>query len=117
MRTLHFFGSCLQLLWVMNYVAVVPQATPFIDLFQTYGRTHMWYGAQLLIMLVVALAGGLEVGVVQMLATIIAILALLVAPFWFNPFTFDWQKNKVGGPSTSFAQAVTAVSMARPLLS
>jgi len=71
------------------------QATPFIDLFQDYARSHMWYGAQLLIMLVVALSCGLQAGVFQLISTLLAILALLAAPFWFNPFTFDWQKNKV----------------------
>jgi hypothetical protein len=71
------------------------QATPFIDLFQDYARSHMWYGAQLLIMLVVALSCGLVAAPLLLWSNILAILALLAAPFWFNPFTFDWQKNKV----------------------
>lgn len=86
------------------------QATPFIDLFQDYGRSHMWYGGQLLIMLVVALACGLQAGVVQLLSTIIAIVALMAAPFWFNPFTFCWNKNTVGSGSCSRQEVLVAVS-------
>jgi hypothetical protein len=58
------------------------QATPFIDLFQRYARSHMWYGAQLLLMLLVAVICGLQVAPLLLFANIIAIFALLVAPFW-----------------------------------
>jgi putative flippase GtrA len=60
-----------------------------------YSRTHMWFGAHLLVLLVLALALGLRTNVVAAWANILAILALLVAPFWFNPFSLDWQTNKV----------------------
>lgn len=60
-----------------------------------YGRSHMWFGAHLLVLLIMALALGLKASLLAAWANIIAILALLIAPFWFNPFSLDWQNNKV----------------------
>jgi len=60
-----------------------------------YGRTHMWFGAHLLVLLVVAVALGLKASLLLAWANILAILSLLAAPFWFNPFSLDWQTNKV----------------------
>lgn len=71
------------------------KATPFMDLFQTYARSHMWYGAHLLLLMVVALAVGLPMSIFSLWSYALVIMALLVAPFWFNPFAFDWDENKV----------------------
>jgi putative flippase GtrA len=72
------------------------QATPFLEMFMRYGRSHMWFGAHLLILLIIALCLGLKASLLAAWANVVAILSLLVAPFWFNPFSLDWQKNKVG---------------------
>jgi hypothetical protein len=72
------------------------QATPFLEMFMRYGRSHMWFGAHLLILLVIALCLGLKASLLAAWSNVVAILSLLVAPFWFNPFSLDWQKNKVG---------------------
>jgi hypothetical protein len=71
------------------------QATPFMDLFQQYGRSHMWYGAHILWLIVVALCVGLPFSVLGMWSYALVVMALLMAPFWFNPFTFSWDVNKV----------------------
>lgn len=62
-----------------------------------YGRSHMWLGAHLLVLLIVAVSLGLKASLLAAWANILAILSLLAAPFWFNPFSLDWQVNKVGG--------------------
>lgn len=60
-----------------------------------YGRTHMWFGAHMLVLLILAVALGLKASLLVAWANILAILSLLAAPFWFNPFSLDWQNNKV----------------------
>jgi hypothetical protein len=55
----------------------------------------MWFGAHLLVLLVIAVCLGLKASLLVAWANILAILSLLAAPFWFNPFSLDWQKNKV----------------------
>lgn len=61
-----------------------------------YGRTHMWFGVHLLVLLLLAVSLGLKASLLVAWANILAILSLLAAPFWFNPFSLDWQTNKVG---------------------
>lgn len=70
-----------------------------------YGRTHMWFGVHLLVLLLLAVSLGLKASLLVAWANILAILSLLAAPFWFNPFSLDWQTNKVG----SWGGAVLAV--------
>lgn len=58
-------------------------------------RSHMWFGVHLLVLLLVSVSVGLQLGFVAIWSYIIVIAALLIAPFWFNPFTWDWDRNKV----------------------
>jgi hypothetical protein len=66
-----------------------------MDLFQLYARSHMWFGAQLLVLVLTAVCVGLKLSFVSLFSYVIVITALLCAPFWFNPFTWDWDRNKV----------------------
>ena len=72
------------------------KATDFVVLFQQYARSHMWFGGHLLLVLVVALVIHIPgVGFWSFWSSWLVVLALLVAPFWFNPFAFDWSTNKI----------------------
>jgi putative flippase GtrA len=82
---------------------VFPQATPFLEVFMRYGRTHMWFGGHLLVLLIMAVSLGLKTSLLVAWANILAIMSLLAAPFWFNPFSLDWQKNKVGAGCAGLA--------------
>ena len=55
----------------------------------------MWFGVHLLVLVLVALGVGLKLTFLAVWSYIIVIGALLCAPFWFNPFTWDWDTNKV----------------------
>lgn len=59
-------------------------------------RSHMWFGAHLLVLVLTAVCVGLKLSFVALFSYVIVITALLCAPFWFNPFTWDWDRNKVG---------------------
>jgi hypothetical protein len=70
------------------------KATDFVVLFQQYARSHVWFGGHLLLLLVVALVIGVPVSPWALWSSWLVVLSLLVAPFWFNPFSFDWASNK-----------------------
>ena len=70
------------------------KATSFVILFQQYARSHAWFGGHLLLLLVIALVIGVPVSAWALWSSWLVVLALLVAPFWFNPFSFDWSNNK-----------------------
>jgi hypothetical protein len=71
------------------------KATDFVVMFQQYARSHMWFGGHLLLILAIALVVGIPgVGFWAFWSSWLVVLSLLVAPFWFNPFAFDWSSNK-----------------------
>lgn len=61
----------------------------------------MWFGVHLLVLVLVALGVGLKLTFTAVWSYIIVIVALLCAPFWFNPFTWDWDRNRVSGAKAS----------------
>jgi hypothetical protein len=54
----------------------------------------MWLGAHLLVLLLAAVCLGLKASLLLAWACILVIISLLVAPYFFNPFTFTWDVNK-----------------------
>ncbi|KAF8059158.1 CALS3 [Scenedesmus sp. PABB004] len=88
-------------------------ATPFVDLFQAYARSHMWFGAHLLLLLVVAGALGLPMGFAAVWSYVLVVLGLLMAPAWFNPFGFSWDRNKARRAAAGRGAAPRGRSAAR----
>lgn len=75
------------------------QAVPFKQLYKSYARTHMYLGADLLLLFLVAAIVGLPMGVTVWVywAQLLVVLSMLVGPLWFNPFMFDSDTVAVSG--------------------
>lgn len=62
--------------------------TPYVKHYESFGRSHIYFGFQLTLMAVMLAFLGIPDYVMATWGTWLVAISLTVAPFWFNPATF-----------------------------
>lgn len=55
----------------------------------------MYLAAHILLLMIVTLIVGIPANIAVLWSPMLTVIALLIGPFWFNPFAFDMDRVKV----------------------